>query len=143
MRTGGEVELQVVRTVPEKIYRRLPRGDFSILESYLGALKSAQRLIFLENQFLWSPEVAAVLADKLRQPPDPEFRLLLVLPAKPNSGDDDTRGVLGELIEQTTTTDGCSPAPCTPAPARSPTRSTFTQRSRSSTTAGSRSVPPT
>ena len=43
--------------------------------------------------------MAAVLADKLRQPPDPEFRLLLVLPAKPNSGDDDTRGVLGELIE--------------------------------------------
>jgi phosphatidylserine/phosphatidylglycerophosphate/cardiolipin synthase-like enzyme len=96
---AGEVELQVVRTVPEKIYRRLPRGEFSILESYLRALKAAQRLIYLENQFLWSPEVAAVLADKLRQPPDPGFRLLLVLPAKPNSGADDTRGVLGELIE--------------------------------------------
>jgi phosphatidylserine/phosphatidylglycerophosphate/cardiolipin synthase-like enzyme len=96
---AGEVELQVVRTVPEKIYRRLPRGDFSILESYLRALKSAQRLIYLENQFLWSPEVAAVLADKLRHPPNPDFRLLLVLPAKPNSGADDTRGVLGELIE--------------------------------------------
>jgi len=40
-----------------------------------------------------------VLIDKLREPPDPEFRLLLVLPAKPNSGGDDTRGVLGELIE--------------------------------------------
>jgi phosphatidylserine/phosphatidylglycerophosphate/cardiolipin synthase-like enzyme len=85
--------------VPEKIYRRLPRGEFSILESYLRALKAAQRLIYLENQFLWSPEVAAVLADKLRHPPDPGFRLLLVLPAKPNSGADDTRGVLGELIE--------------------------------------------
>jgi phosphatidylserine/phosphatidylglycerophosphate/cardiolipin synthase-like enzyme len=85
--------------VPEKIYRRLPRGDFSILESYLGALKAAQRLIYLENQFLWSPEVAAALADKLRHPSDPDFRLLLVLPAKPNSGADDTRGVLGELIE--------------------------------------------
>ncbi len=96
---AGEVELQVVRTVPEKIYRRLPRGDFSILESYQRALRAAQRLIYLENQFLWSPEVAAVLADKLRHPPDPDFRLLLVLPAKPNSGADDTRGVLGELIE--------------------------------------------
>ena len=96
---AGEVELQVVRTVPEKIYRRLPRGDFSILESYQRALRAAQRLIYLENQFLWSPEIAAVLADKLRHPPDPDFRLLLVLPAKPNSGADDTRGVLGELIE--------------------------------------------
>src|SRR5690242_1482832 len=57
-------------------------SDLSILESYLGALKAARRLIYLENQFLWSPEVAAVLADKLRHPPDPDFRLLLVLPAK-------------------------------------------------------------
>ena len=32
-------------------------------------------------------------------PPMPDFRLLLLLPAKPNSGADDTRGVLGELIE--------------------------------------------
>ena len=95
----GEVELQIVRTVPEKIYRRLPHGDFGILESYQRALRQAQRLIYLENQFLWSPEIAAVLADKLRRPPHPDFRLLLVLPAKPNSGSDDTRGVLGELIE--------------------------------------------
>ena len=29
----------------------------------------------------------------------PDFRILLVLPAKPNTGNDDTRGVLGELIE--------------------------------------------
>lgn len=96
---AGDVELQIVRTVPEKIYRALPRGDFGILESYQRAFKSAQRLIYLENQFLWSPEVAAVLTDKLRRPPDPDFRLLLLLPAKPNSGSDDTRGVLGELIE--------------------------------------------
>lgn len=95
----GEVEIQVVRTVPDKIYRRLPQGDFGILESYLRALKAAQRLIYLENQFLWSPEVAAVLADKLRHPPHPDFRLLLLLPAKPSSGGDDTRGVLGELID--------------------------------------------
>lgn len=96
---AGEVELQIVRTVPEKVYRRLSRGDFSILESYLRALKAADRLIYLENQFLWSPEIASVLADKLRRPPHPDFRMLLVLPAKPNSGGDDTRGVLGELIE--------------------------------------------
>ena len=96
---AGSVQLQVVRTVPEKIYQRLPRGEFTILESYGRALRSAQRFIYLENQFLWSPEIAAVLIDKLRQPPDPDFRLLLVLPAKPNSGGDDTRGVLGELIE--------------------------------------------
>src|SRR5206468_5009639 len=32
---AGDVELQVVRTVPERIYRRLPRGELTILESYV------------------------------------------------------------------------------------------------------------
>jgi phosphatidylserine/phosphatidylglycerophosphate/cardiolipin synthase-like enzyme len=96
---AGSVELQVVRTVPEKIYKRIPRGDFGILETYGRALRSAERLIYLENQFLWSPEITAVLCDKLAHPPQPDFRVLLVLPAKPNTGGDDTRGVLGELIE--------------------------------------------
>jgi phosphatidylserine/phosphatidylglycerophosphate/cardiolipin synthase-like enzyme len=93
----GEVELQVVRTVPEKVYRRLPKGEFTILESYLRALRAAQTLIYLENQFLWSPEIVTVLADKLRNPPEDRFRLLVLLPAKPNNGNDDTRGQLGVL----------------------------------------------
>ncbi|MGN6799602.1 MAG: phospholipase D-like domain-containing protein, partial [Gaiellaceae bacterium] len=97
--SAGETELQVVRTVPEKIYRRLPRGEFTILESYLRALKSAERLVYLENQFLWSPEIVAVLADRLRNPPDDRFRLLVLLPAKPNNGNDDTHGQLGVLAE--------------------------------------------
>jgi phosphatidylserine/phosphatidylglycerophosphate/cardiolipin synthase-like enzyme len=93
----GATELQIVRTVPEKIYDALPRGEFSILESYLAALRSAERLIYLENQFLWSPEIVDVLEDKLRHPPDEQFRLLVLLPAKPNNGSDDTRGQLGRL----------------------------------------------
>ena len=95
----GTLDVQVVRTVPNHIYRGFPTGSFGILDSYLRALRSAQRLIYIENQFLWSPEIAAVLADKLRSHPDPQFRVVLMLPAKPNSGGDDTRGVLGELIE--------------------------------------------
>jgi phosphatidylserine/phosphatidylglycerophosphate/cardiolipin synthase-like enzyme len=96
---AGKVELQIVRTVPEHIYAALPRGDFRILESYTGALRSAQQFIYLENQFLWSPEIARLLRDKLRDPPTPDFRLLIVVPANPKSGNDDTRGVLAELIE--------------------------------------------
>jgi len=95
----GETQLQIVRTVPENVYRGLPRGDFGILESYGRALRSAQRLIYLENQFLWSAEIESLLVEKLRRPPHPDFRLLVVLPAKPNNGSDDTRGMLGELIE--------------------------------------------
>jgi phosphatidylserine/phosphatidylglycerophosphate/cardiolipin synthase-like enzyme len=97
---AGEIDLQIVRTVPEHIYSAAPRGDFRILESYLRALQAAERFIYLENQFLWSPEVAAVLQAKLADPPDPDFRLLLLLPSKPTSGADDTRGVLAELVEE-------------------------------------------
>ena len=57
------------------------------------------RLIYLENQFLWSSEVVGVLADKLRNPPCDEFRIVVVLPSRPNSGADDTRGQLGVLVE--------------------------------------------
>lgn len=96
---AGNVELQIVRTVPERVYRAKPRGDFRILESYVRALRSARRLIYLENQFLWSTEIASILTDKLLRPPTDDFRLLIVLPAKPNSGGDDTRGMLAELVE--------------------------------------------
>jgi phosphatidylserine/phosphatidylglycerophosphate/cardiolipin synthase-like enzyme len=38
--SAGAVELQIVRTVPEKLYNFAPRGDFQIIESYLRALRS-------------------------------------------------------------------------------------------------------
>jgi phosphatidylserine/phosphatidylglycerophosphate/cardiolipin synthase-like enzyme len=96
---AGDVELQVVRTVPEKIYDAVPRGDFRIAESYVRAFRQAQRFIYVENQFLWSPEIASVLLEKLTDPPSKDFKIVFVLPSKPNSGRDDTRGVLGELVD--------------------------------------------
>jgi phosphatidylserine/phosphatidylglycerophosphate/cardiolipin synthase-like enzyme len=96
---AGDLEVQIVRTVPERVYKVAPRGEFRILESYLRALQAAEQFIYIENQFLWSPEIEAVLHDKISNPPHPDFRLLLLLPSKPNSGADDTRGMLGELIE--------------------------------------------
>jgi phosphatidylserine/phosphatidylglycerophosphate/cardiolipin synthase-like enzyme len=96
---SGNIEVQVVRTIPEKIYRRIPRGDFRILEAYQRALRWAERFVYLENQFLWSPEIVATLAEKLRHPPSDDFRLLILLPAKPSSGNDDSRGQLGLLMQ--------------------------------------------
>src|SRR5207247_1532824 len=40
------VEAQLVRTMPEQIYSRLPDGEFTILESYARALRAAQRLVY-------------------------------------------------------------------------------------------------
>jgi phosphatidylserine/phosphatidylglycerophosphate/cardiolipin synthase-like enzyme len=95
----GDVQLQIVRTVPEKLYDFAPRGDFRIIETYMRALRSAQQLIYIENQFLWSPEIVEILADKLRRPPCDEFRVVVMLPGKPNAGRDDTRGQLAVLAE--------------------------------------------
>jgi phosphatidylserine/phosphatidylglycerophosphate/cardiolipin synthase-like enzyme len=95
----GDIELQIVRTIPEKVYEKsLPRGDFSLLESYVGALRSAQRLIYIENQFLWSSEIVALLAEKLREPPCDEFRIVVLLPVNANDGADVSRGQVAALI---------------------------------------------
>jgi phosphatidylserine/phosphatidylglycerophosphate/cardiolipin synthase-like enzyme len=96
---AGDVEVQVVRTVPEHVYETVRHGDFRILESYVRALRSAQRLVYLENQFLWSSEIVQILLDKVAHPPSDDFRLVLVLPANPNDGRDDTRGQLADLVE--------------------------------------------
>ena len=96
---AGAVAVQLVRTVPEKIYDAVPKGDFRILEAYRRALRSAERLIYLENQFLWSPQIVEVLYDKLANPPSEDFRIVVVLPSKPATGADDTRGQLGVLFE--------------------------------------------
>jgi phosphatidylserine/phosphatidylglycerophosphate/cardiolipin synthase-like enzyme len=95
----GDTTVQVVRTVAEDMYDAVPQGDFRILESYVRALRSARHLIYLENQFLWSPEIVAVLADKLRRSPNDDFRIVVLLPAKANNGHDDTRGQVGVLVE--------------------------------------------
>ncbi len=96
---AGETELQLVRTLPERAYHFARRGEFRILEAYTRALRSAHRLVYLENQFLWAPELVTVLAEKLRRPPDPDFRLVILLPARANNGADDTNGQLGVLAE--------------------------------------------
>ncbi|MDQ1710386.1 MAG: hypothetical protein QOG49_1771 [Frankiaceae bacterium] len=96
---AGDVEVQLLRTVPERTYTFAQRGEFGILEAYFRALRSAEKLIYLENQFLWSTEIAQVLMDKLRHPPSDDFRLVVVLPSKPNNGADTTRGQLGRLVE--------------------------------------------
>jgi phosphatidylserine/phosphatidylglycerophosphate/cardiolipin synthase-like enzyme len=93
---GGHA-VQVVRTIANGMYDAVPDGEYRILESYVRAIRSARRFIYLENQFLWSPEIVRLLADKLRQPPCEEFRIVILLPSRANNGHDDTVGQLGVL----------------------------------------------
>ena len=94
----GDVELQVVRTIPEGVFNSLPNGDFSVFDSYVRALRSAERFVYIENQFLWSPEIVAILAEKLENPPCDDFRIVALLPARPNDGADVSRGAVSALI---------------------------------------------
>ncbi len=95
----GNTRVQVARTISEVMYDAVPKGEFRILESYVRAIRSAERFIYLENQFLWAPEIVDELAHKLRDPPCEGFRIVVVLPARANNGHDDTRGQLGVLLE--------------------------------------------
>jgi phosphatidylserine/phosphatidylglycerophosphate/cardiolipin synthase-like enzyme len=96
---AGPHDVQVIATIPQSIYPAVPRGVYRILEAYMRALSSARHLIYIENQFLWSPEIVEILRQKLLAPPQDDFRLLLLLPAKAATGTDDTCGQLGTLLE--------------------------------------------
>jgi phosphatidylserine/phosphatidylglycerophosphate/cardiolipin synthase-like enzyme len=93
----GEHTVQMVRTVPEFMYDDLPNGDFSVLESYVRAIRNAEQFIYLENQFLWAPEITDRLAAKLAHPPRDDFRMVIVLPSRAHTGQDDTQGQVAVL----------------------------------------------
>jgi phosphatidylserine/phosphatidylglycerophosphate/cardiolipin synthase-like enzyme len=69
------------------------------MEAYLRAIGVAQDFIYLENQFLWSPEIVDALVAKIRNPPSPRFRIVVLLPANANNGQDDTKGQLAVLVD--------------------------------------------
>ena len=94
---AGPHTVQVVRTIAEGMYDEVPDGDFRVLESYIRAIRHAERFIYLENQFLWAPEITKLLSDKLRTPPHDDFRLVVVLPHRANNGQDDTLGQIAVL----------------------------------------------
>ena len=135
---------QFIRTVPEGAYDVLPRGEFSILESYVRALRSARTLIYLENQFLWSPEIVADPRGQAAQPAERRLPRRRPAPAqgqqRPGRHARDARPPRRRRRRPQATS---SPRRSCRAPASAPARSTCTPRSASSTTPGWRSAPPT
>lgn len=80
----GPHPVQLLRTYGHRLggYPFAPRGERSVARGYAKAIGRAQRLIYLEDQYLWSEQVAAVLAGALRA--HPELRLVAVLPHLPD-----------------------------------------------------------
>ncbi len=78
--------VQIVRTIPKGTYPFAPRGEFGIRHAYLRAIGRARRLIYLENQYLWSPEVVDALIAAMERERDGPFRIVIVLPAHAYDG---------------------------------------------------------
>jgi phosphatidylserine/phosphatidylglycerophosphate/cardiolipin synthase-like enzyme len=79
----GPHAVQVLRTYPAvRAYDFAPRGERSIARGYTKAVRRARRLVYLEDQYLWSTEVARLFATALRDSPD--LHLVAVVPRHPD-----------------------------------------------------------
>jgi len=81
---AGSHAVQLLRTYP---YRRhgypfAPLGERSVARGYGKAAALARRLIYIEDQYLWSPEAVSCFAEALRN--QPSLRLIAVVPRYPD-----------------------------------------------------------
>jgi len=81
---AGPHPVQLLRTYPRRLggYPFAPAGERSVALGYTKAVSQARHLIYIEYQYLWSPEVAATLAWALQR--NPELHLVAVLPQFPD-----------------------------------------------------------
>jgi phosphatidylserine/phosphatidylglycerophosphate/cardiolipin synthase-like enzyme len=80
----GTHAVQVLRTYPARLrrYPFAPLGERSIGYAYRKVLGRARRLIYIEDQYLWAPFVADLIADALRAQPD--LHVIAVVPRFPD-----------------------------------------------------------
>jgi len=76
--------VQVLRTYParRRAYPFAPQGERSIARAYLKAFSRARRLVYLEDQYLWSFRAADELCAALRREPD--LLVVVVIPRDPD-----------------------------------------------------------
>jgi phosphatidylserine/phosphatidylglycerophosphate/cardiolipin synthase-like enzyme len=80
----GEATVQVLRTYPaiRPGYPFAPLGERSVARGYAKVLRRARRLIYLEDQYMWSPHIAQLLAEALDR--SPQLHLVVVVPRHPD-----------------------------------------------------------
>ena len=83
---AGPHAVQVLRTYPRKrpAYPFAVEGERSIARAYAKAFRRARRLIYIEDQYLWSAAVTATLADALRD--HDGLHLVALVPRYPEQG---------------------------------------------------------
>jgi phosphatidylserine/phosphatidylglycerophosphate/cardiolipin synthase-like enzyme len=88
-----QAPVQIVRTIPKQTYGFAPRGEYGIHHAYIHAIRGANRFIYIENQYLWSPEIVEALIAALEKRRDDPFRIVIMLPARAYDGkwDNDQR----------------------------------------------------
>jgi phosphatidylserine/phosphatidylglycerophosphate/cardiolipin synthase-like enzyme len=76
--------VQTLRTYPviRPPYPFAPQGERSVARGYTKAITQARRLIYLEDQYLWSVEVAHLFAEALKA--NPRLHLVAVVPRVPD-----------------------------------------------------------
>lgn len=81
----GRHTVQILRTYPaaRRPYPFAPAGERSVARGYAKAVGRARRLIYIEDQYLWSAEVADLFAGALRD--QPSLHLVAVVPRPPTS----------------------------------------------------------
>jgi phosphatidylserine/phosphatidylglycerophosphate/cardiolipin synthase-like enzyme len=81
---AGTQVVQVLRTYPARRprYPFAPAGERSIARAYRHVVARAHRLIYVEDQYLWSDEVVTTFADALAA--SPELHLIAVIPHFPD-----------------------------------------------------------
>jgi phosphatidylserine/phosphatidylglycerophosphate/cardiolipin synthase-like enzyme len=81
---AGPHAVQVLRTYGRKRprYPFAPEGERSVARAYAKAFGQAKRLIYVEDQYLWSEIVAEGIVDALRRSPD--LHVIAVVPRYPD-----------------------------------------------------------
>ncbi|HEX4813433.1 MAG TPA: phospholipase D-like domain-containing protein [Nonomuraea sp.] len=81
---AGTHAVQLLRTYPHlpRAYPFAPGGERSVARAYRKVLGRARSLIYLEDQYLWSTEVAEPFARALER--EPGLRMIVVVPRHPD-----------------------------------------------------------
>ncbi|WP_181781742.1 phospholipase D family protein, partial [Pseudonocardia pini] len=81
---AGTSAVQVLRTYPaiRPGYPFAPRGERSVARGYGKVLRRARRLLYLQDQYMWSPHIARLIAEALER--SPELHVMVVVPRHPD-----------------------------------------------------------